>query len=41
MHDHEGLLRLVVRRPDLIRANDSSGSYDLLTAGLHDEGPVT
>jgi hypothetical protein len=40
VHDHEGLLRLAVRRPTLVRANDAGGGYDLFTAGLHDEGPV-
>ncbi len=38
VHATEGLLKLDVRRPDLVRANDADGGYDLCFAGLYDEG---
>jgi hypothetical protein len=38
VHATEGLLRLVIRRPDLVKANDRDNTYDALIGGLHDEG---
>jgi hypothetical protein len=40
VHNQEGLLHLEIRRPDLIRANESeSGTYDECFSSLFDEGP--
>jgi hypothetical protein len=39
VHSAEGLLRLEVRRPDVVRSNDPGGVYDACFAGLYDEGP--
>ena len=39
VHSTAGLLRLEVRRPDVVRSNDSGGAYDACVAGLYDEGP--
>lgn len=41
VHATEGLLKLEVRRPDLIRANDHEGAYDLCFGALFDEGPAS
>jgi hypothetical protein len=34
----EGLMKLDIRRPDLIRENDEEGSYDACFGGLFNEG---
>jgi hypothetical protein len=39
VHATEGLLKLAIRLPDVIRANDHEGGYDACFAGLYDEGP--
>jgi hypothetical protein len=39
VHCTEGLLKLQIYQPDLIRSNDHEGGYDDFFAGLYDEGP--
>jgi hypothetical protein len=39
VHTAEGLLKLEIRRPDVLRANDSEGAYDACNEGMYDEGP--
>jgi hypothetical protein len=39
VHTAEGLLKLEIRRPDVVRANDSEGAYDACSEGMYDEGP--
>jgi hypothetical protein len=38
VHSTNGLLKLVIRRPDLVRKNDSEGAYDECFGWLYDEG---
>jgi hypothetical protein len=38
VHSTNGLLKLVVRRPDVVRKNDSDGAYDECFGWLYDEG---
>jgi hypothetical protein len=38
VHAANGLLKLEIRRPDLVRRNDPEGAYDACFAALHDEG---
>jgi hypothetical protein len=40
VHSSEGLLKLEVRRPDVVRGNDAEGAYDECNEGMYDEGPV-
>jgi hypothetical protein len=40
VHASEGLLRLEIRQPDLVRSNHRQGMYDIVTAGQYDEGPA-
>lgn len=39
IHAAEGLLKLKIFRPDVVKANDSEGGYDACTRGMYDEGP--
>jgi hypothetical protein len=39
VHCDEGMVKLAIFRPDVVRANDSEGSYDVCTRGMYDEGP--
>lgn len=38
IHSGEGLLKVELRRPDLVRSNGSEGAYDACFASLFDEG---
>jgi hypothetical protein len=38
IHASTGLLRLEIRRPDLVRKNDASGVYDACFSTVYDEG---
>jgi hypothetical protein len=38
VHAREGLLKLEIRQPDLVRVNDDAGAYDACFGWLFDEG---
>jgi hypothetical protein len=39
VHSDEGVVKLAIIRPDVVRANDSEGGYDVYTRGMYDGGP--